>query len=233
MGIGALGGFYQLFDDMAGGGSVGIAHPKVHHILPPGSGRGLQFIDDGKYIGRQAADSLELGVQGGALLRVGKNKVEKQYWRTSPLSIEPGNHSGMWGYNDAHTHSADPIMRLNYDLDTSQNVIRSYDRGHIVLNEGQVIRQSVVVLPDRLITDWPPQRFEDLTAAHFEQLLTWEPEIVLLGTGAQQRFPHPRLTRSLLERGIGVEVMATDAACRTYAIIMSEGRRVAAALLMI
>lgn len=58
---------------------------------------------------------------------------------------------------------------------------------------------------------------------------TLEPEIVLLGTGEQQRFPHPRLTRELLTRGIGVEIMNTAAACRTYNILMLEGRRVVAA----
>ena len=58
------------------------------------------------------------------------------------------------------------------------------------------------------------------------------PEIVLLGTGDRQRFPRPKLTRALLARGVGVEVMDTSAACRTYNIIMMEDRRVAAALLM-
>jgi uncharacterized protein len=63
--------------------------------------------------------------------------------------------------------------------------------------------------------------------------LTLEPEIVLLGTGRRQQFPHPRLTQALLEQGVGVEVMDTAAACRTYNVIMLEGRRVAAALLLI
>ena len=59
-----------------------------------------------------------------------------------------------------------------------------------------------------------------------------EPEIALLGTGDRQRFPHPRLIQALMARGIGVEVMDTSAACRTYNIVMLEGRRVAAALLL-
>lgn len=123
-------------------------------------------------------------------------------------------------------------MRLSLDTGDRSNLIRSYGEGWITVNDTK-ITQSVLVTPDRMDTDWPPQRFDALRADHFEQLLTLEPEIVLLGTGARQRFPHPRLTRSLLEAGIGVEVMDTSAACRTYNIIMAEGRRVVAALLMI
>jgi uncharacterized protein len=71
-----------------------------------------------------------------------------------------------------------------------------------------------------------------LVEAHFEAITDLEPEIVLLGTGSRQRFPRPSLLRSLLARGVGVEIMNTAAACRTYNIIMLEGRRVAAALLL-
>jgi len=59
-----------------------------------------------------------------------------------------------------------------------------------------------------------------------------QPDIVVLGTGASLRFPHPRLTRALLEQRIGLEVMDTAAACRTFNILAAEGRRVAAALML-
>jgi uncharacterized protein len=71
-----------------------------------------------------------------------------------------------------------------------------------------------------------------LEAAHFEAILEFMPEIVLLGTGGTLRFPHPRLTEALIRAQIGVEVMDTPAACRTYNILASEGRKVAAALLL-
>ena len=58
-----------------------------------------------------------------------------------------------------------------------------------------------------------------------------QPEVVLLGTGAKLRFPHPRLTRLLSDARIGIEVMDLQAACRTYNILMAEERKVAAALL--
>ena len=122
-------------------------------------------------------------------------------------------------------------MRFSQDIDTSQHFVRGYGPGWIKINE-QEIRRSLIVTPERLIVDWPPQAFADLEGAHFEAIAQLEPEIVVLGTGDRQRFPHPRLTQSLLARGVGVEVMDTAAACRTYNIVMLEGRQVAAALLL-
>ncbi len=123
-------------------------------------------------------------------------------------------------------------MRLSLDLNTATNVIRAYAEGLVTINDYN-IRQSVIVTPERLITDWPPQQFNELASSHFQVLVELNPEIVLLGTGKRQQFPSPWLTHSLLSRGVGLEIMDTGAACRTYNIIMAEGRRVAAALLMI
>ena len=75
-----------------------------------------------------------------------------------------------------------------------------------------------------------PAGFDALTARDFAQLLSHRPEIVLLGTGATQRLPHPRLLAALHEARVGVEAMDTRAACRTFNILVAEGRRVAAAL---
>ena len=86
-------------------------------------------------------------------------------------------------------------------------------------------------MPEGEIVAWSAQRFEAMTAADFEALLARAPELVLLGTGQKQRFPHPRLTAPLTAAGIGVDVMGTHAACRTYNILMTEGRRVLAVLL--
>lgn len=124
-------------------------------------------------------------------------------------------------------------MRLSFDaIEETVNVIRGYDQGYVTINEHQV-RRSLIVTPDRLITDWPPRCFTELEADHFEMVRNLRPEILLLGTGARQHFPHPRLTRPLVHQGIGLEAMDTAAACRTYNIILSEGRRVVAALFMI
>lgn len=123
-------------------------------------------------------------------------------------------------------------MRLSLELSAAANVIRAYAEGLVTINDHH-IRQSVIVTPERLITDWPPQQFDELASSHFQALVELNPEIVLLGTGKHQQFPSPRLTHPLLSRGVGLEIMDTGAACRTYNIIMAEGRRVAAALLMI
>ena len=122
-------------------------------------------------------------------------------------------------------------MRFSLDIDTRRHFIKGYGPGWININEREV-RRSVIVAPDQLVTDWPPQTFADLEESHFAAILQLEPEIALLGTGNRQRFPHPKLTQALLAHGVGVEVMDTPAACRTYNIIMMEDRRVVVALLM-
>ena len=123
-------------------------------------------------------------------------------------------------------------MRFSLDADPNRYSIRDYGSGWITVND-QNIRRSVIITPERLVLDWPPQTFAELDETYLAMILTLEPEIVLLGTGRRQQFPHPRLTQALLAQGIGVEVMDTAAACRTYNVIMLEGRRVAAALLLI
>src|SRR4051812_29052806 len=89
---------------------------------------------------------------------------------------------------------------------------------------------SVVVLPEKILP-WPAETFDTLSAENFEFLKNLGADIVLLGTGARQRFPHPRLTATLTSAGIGVEVMDLKAACRTYNILVAEERKVAAALM--
>jgi len=86
------------------------------------------------------------------------------------------------------------------------------------------------VLPDR-VEPWRVSQFDRLTENDFVFLKNLGPEIVLLGTGARQRFPHPRLTAALAQAGIGLEVMDLQAACRTYNILVAEERKVAAALI--
>lgn len=122
-------------------------------------------------------------------------------------------------------------MRFAQDHLPDQNSIRAYEQGRIVVNE-HIVDRHVVVTADRLIPDWAPG-FVELQPAHLEALSGLEPEILLLGTGARLRFPAPDCMAVFLQRGIGMEVMDTPAACRTYNILLGEGRRVVAALFMI
>lgn len=123
-------------------------------------------------------------------------------------------------------------MRFTEDDTTGRYRIQAYATGQVTVNH-ETLTCSMIVAPDRLIRDWPPRAFEDLTAAYLALALALEPEILLIGTGERLRFPHPRLTGEIQRRGIGVEVMDTPAACRTYNVLLDEQRRVAAALLMI
>jgi uncharacterized protein len=93
-------------------------------------------------------------------------------------------------------------------------------------------RDNCVLTPEGVQTGFAPQGFAALSEHDFAQLLEHRPEIVLLGTGARQQFPHPRLTQALTAAHVGLEVMDTRAACRTFNILLGEGRRVIAALIL-
>lgn len=110
-------------------------------------------------------------------------------------------------------------------------LIQAFDDGRITVAD-RVYTRSLILSPERLLDDWCPQHFDELETSDFDSLETFTPEIVLLGTGPSHRFPHPSLTANLMQAGIGVEVMGTAAACRTFNILLSEGRRVVAALLL-
>ena len=99
-----------------------------------------------------------------------------------------------------------------------------------MLVNGQRHESSLIVMPDQLLP-WDVSEFTKITVEDFDRLKALQPEILLLGTGPKQRFPHPRLTAPLAAAGIGVEVMDLKAACRTYNILVAEERKVAAALL--
>jgi uncharacterized protein len=97
---------------------------------------------------------------------------------------------------------------------------------------GERYAHSIVVSADQVRTDWRVENFEALNETHFTELAALKPDVLLLGTGIKQRFPHPHLFRALTEAGIGLECMDTPAACRTYNILVAEDRKVIAAILL-
>lgn len=123
-------------------------------------------------------------------------------------------------------------MKLELDYGSSAYVIQSYSAGLLVINH-QRVTGSCIVLPDQLIDDWRPQSFDDLTSHDLAAVAKLSPEIVLLGTGKRLMFPSTETLAPLVNQNIAIEVMDTAAACRSYTVLMAEGRRVAAALLMI
>jgi uncharacterized protein len=120
-------------------------------------------------------------------------------------------------------------VKLHVSGPGARNAITAYGEGYVSVN-GQRHESSVIVLPDQVMP-WDVAEFASATEADFDRLKTLDVEILLLGTGPRQRFPHPRLTAPLAAAGIGVEVMDLKAACRTFNILVAEERRVAAALL--
>ena len=121
-------------------------------------------------------------------------------------------------------------MKLHSTAPAASNVFTGYGEGYVGVNARR-IDSSVVVTPEQ-VDPWSPASFEALASEHFAALLGRDIEVVLLGTGAKLRFPPAQILRPLIEAGIGVEVMDVPAACRTYNILVAEGRKVAAALLL-
>lgn len=120
-------------------------------------------------------------------------------------------------------------MQLTLERTGDANRIRAYDVGSVTVNES-VYRGVTVVTPDRIIEDWLQVAVHALETEHMHQLIALDAEILLLGTGRRQQFPEPRLLGEVIREGVGIEVMTTEAACRTYNVLLAEGRRVAAAL---
>jgi uncharacterized protein len=120
-------------------------------------------------------------------------------------------------------------VKLHASVPGGANTITGYGDDYVAVNGAR--RKSNVIVTASEVRDWHAADFEHLTAEDFGELAQLGVEIVLLGTGARQRFPQPRLTAPLGAARVGLEVMDSKAACRTYNILVAEERRVALALL--
>ena len=122
-------------------------------------------------------------------------------------------------------------MKLHLANLGETRLFTGYESDHVMVNR-QRFDSGIVVMATDVLSDWGVTHFDALNESHFEYFLTFKPEVILLGTGAAQHFPHPRLYRALTNAGIGVECMDTPAACRTYNILVAEDRKVIAAILL-
>jgi uncharacterized protein len=113
----------------------------------------------------------------------------------------------------------------------SGNYIQSVTRDTILIS-GTSYAGPVIVSADRIIDGWAPRPVAELQLDDFQAALDLEPEVILFGTGTRHQFANNRLMINVMSRGVGFEVMATDAACRTYNVLAAEDRRVVAALLL-
>ena len=121
-------------------------------------------------------------------------------------------------------------MKLHQQKSDTLNTVTAYEAGVIEIN-AQRHNGSLYFMPSGQIHPWAVQSADQLTADDLAPLPEDLPEIVLLGTGSIQKFFRPEVLAPLVSAGIGHEVMSTPAACRTYNILMAEGRLVMAALL--
>jgi len=124
-------------------------------------------------------------------------------------------------------------MKLYQDNNANLNVVTGYGDDHVMVNK---VRHdgNLILTAGQIRTGWAPEARGDLGALRAEDLAAvaeLRPEIVIVGTGRRQRFPAPALLRPLIEARIGFEFMDLPAACRTYNILVGEGRSVAVALL--
>jgi uncharacterized protein len=121
-------------------------------------------------------------------------------------------------------------MKLHSTPSQQYQTVTAYDDQSVEFNS---IRHttSLLVLPEVAPTDWPVASFDTLTAEHFEHIASFTPDVVICGTGQRQHFVHPKLIAALTSQRIGIECMSNQAACRTYNILMAEGRKVALALI--
>ena len=122
-------------------------------------------------------------------------------------------------------------MKFTLESGSNVNVIRSYSAQEIRIGEHS-IRSSCIVMADALIASWPPATLDELQVNHLDPIIELRPELVLLGTGARQRFAPAEIRSAFATRGIGIEAMDLGAACRTFNILVQEERRVAAALFL-
>jgi uncharacterized protein len=122
-------------------------------------------------------------------------------------------------------------VKLTLESDSRVNLVRGYSDTEIRIGDHTLTR-SCIVTADRLITDFAPASFAEFGAEHLAVLFELTPELVLLGTGAVQRFAPAAVRAAFAARSLGLEAMQLGAACRTYNVLVQEERRVAAALFL-
>lgn len=123
-------------------------------------------------------------------------------------------------------------MEINLDTNNSIYQIRSYEPGKIVINDQSFSNPLMIVTPTELVASWHVKTVHALTANDLTRLLAFKPQVVLLGSGEKMVFVAPDVTAPLLTKHIGVEVMDTKAACRTFNVLAAEGRNVVAVLFL-
>ena len=122
-------------------------------------------------------------------------------------------------------------MKFAQDSQDEGYVITAYGDNNVSVN-GKVFEQSLILANTEFNENWGIASIAELSNEHIEQILSFEPELIIIGTGSKLVFPAVEIYSAIIKRGIGVDFMDTHAACRTYNILMSEGRGVVAGLIL-
>jgi uncharacterized protein len=122
-------------------------------------------------------------------------------------------------------------VSLTLDDNHATYQIRAFQPGSIQVND-QILHNSIIIAPNKLIENWAPQTYAELNSQHLAMIIELSPAIVLIGTGSTIQFPAANVYGELINAGIGVEIMDTHAACRTYNALTAEDRNVIAALII-
>lgn len=120
-------------------------------------------------------------------------------------------------------------MKFAEDHNDSNYHITGYDLEGVEIN-GVMHKQSFILSPMGIINDWHPQDLSTMRVEHLDAFYTMKPEVIILGTGVKQIFPEREILKYLVQKRIGYEIMDTQAACRTFNVIMGEGRTVVAGM---
>lgn len=122
-------------------------------------------------------------------------------------------------------------MQFNLESGGGGNLIQRHESGTVTIG-GQRYEKSLIVFPDKIVSDWPVDGVATLRMEYLESILMAKPEVFLLGTGETQIFPSMELMAELALNKRSVDVMDTAAACRTYNVLVSEFRQVVVALIL-
>ncbi|MEY4482384.1 MAG: hypothetical protein RIQ84_1546 [Pseudomonadota bacterium] len=122
-------------------------------------------------------------------------------------------------------------MKLQPDRQPTLNTVSAYGPNYIEIN---AVRHetSILLMPEGPVIHWSCAQFGDLSPDHFQEIANKKPALVIFGSGKKIQFPRPELIAPLIQAKIGIETMDLQAACRTYNVLMAEGRNVLAALII-
>jgi uncharacterized protein len=122
-------------------------------------------------------------------------------------------------------------IKLNNVNHPNVNKITAYSDNWFKLGD-RIVKKNIVISKDYIYEDFLPKDYQDFALLHLNKLILWQPEIILIGSGKTLNFPNKEWGEYLNKRNIGFEIMDTGAACRSYNLLIDEGRNIVACLFL-